>query len=555
MIEDGREIPQGTVLQADVVVIGSGAAGIPCACEFIGSGQRVVLLESGGFELEPETQELAEGAVADPSRHGPLAQYRKRVFGGTTSVWGGRCAPFDSVDFSPRSHVPFSGWPLSRDELVPYYRTAHRYLFTGDFDYEAGSSLEDGREPVIPGLRDEVWCQDQIWRFSLPAHLGREFKERLAASEEVKVLLHSNALKLATDPSGERIESVEAGCLGGGKFRVAAPVVIVAAGGLESTRLLLLSDDVHRDGLGNAEGQLGRYYGSHLGGDFGEVQFNDRRLPVIWQYQKTKDGVYAKRQLRIRESVQRREGLLNMRCILTHPPFADASHGNGVLSAAYLAKRFFKGQIPPEYSKELAASGYHHVPRHLRNVLLGLPGLGRFSVHWALRRTLARRKYPSISLPSRRNAYTIHFDSEQAPNPESRVSLGDERDAFGQRRLLVDWKYSRSDLESAVRCGELLREELAVSGVGAFRQSPEELREAVEGSFGVGSHHIGTTRMSESPRTGVVDPNCQLHGVRGLYVASPSSFPTGGFANPVLTTVALALRIAHHVLAGRGDSA
>jgi choline dehydrogenase-like flavoprotein len=547
MKSEASKIPGGTTLDCDVVIIGSGAAGIPCACEFIKSGKRVILLESGGLEKDAQTQALAEGEVVDVHRHGALGQYRKRIFGGTTTVWGGRCAPFDAIDFEKRDYIPNSGWPIGREDLIPFYQAAHQYLFTGEFDYHAATAMADGARPVIEGLGDDVWLQDQLWRFSLPANLGVEFRERLFKAENVEVLLNANVLKLNTTSDGERIESVDVGCLNGNRFQVAAPTVILAAGGLETVRLLLLSNDVHQAGIGNQHDLVGRYYGSHVSGDFGEVRFKPGRSNILWEYQQTRDGVYAKRQLRIREEIQRKEGLLNLRCILTHPPFADASHGNGVLSAAYLAKRFLKGQIPPEYSKELSEAGYHSLPKHFRNVLLGSFGLGAFGLHWLKSRILARRKYPSISLKSRENCYTIHFDSEQMPNRESRVMLGEKRDAFGLPQLKVDWKYSALDVESVVRSCELLRLSLERYDVGVFKQSAEESREMILRGFGVGSHHIGATRMSDRPADGVVDSNCQVHGVRGLYVASPSVFPTGGFANPVLTTVAIALRVAAHI--------
>lgn len=544
---EASEISKGTELDCDVVIIGSGAAGIPCACELIASGRKVILLESGGLSANAATQELAKGEVVDAARHGPLEQYRKRVFGGTTTVWGGRCAPFDEIDFEKRGHIPHSGWPISRKDLEPFYKKSQEYLFTGEFDYEAATSMEDGNRPVVQGLSDEIWLQDRIWRFSLPANLGAENREKLTDASNVRVILNANVLKLNTDGSGAEICSVDVGCLDGNRFRVSAKTVIVAAGGLESARLLMVSNDVHKNGIGNEHDQLGRYYGSHVSGDFGEVQFSPKNSQVLWEYQQTQDGVYAKRQLRIREEVQQKEGLLNIRCILTHPPFADASHGNGVLSAAYLAKRFLKGQIPPEYSKELSEAGYHSLPMHTRNVALGCFSLAKFGLHWLKDRILARRKYPSISLKSRENCYTIHFDSEQTPNPESRVLLGDTLDAFGQPLLKVDWKYSQQDVDSVVRSAELLRASFEECGVGEFKQTPEETKEMILKGFGVGSHHIGATRMSDSPTSGVVDANCEVHGVKGLYIAAPSVFPTGSFANPVLTTVAIALRIADRV--------
>jgi len=551
MMEDALAIPPGTVLECDIVIIGSGAAGITCACELIGCGKKVILLEGGGLTLERETQTLSKGKVLEPENHGPLEQYRKRMWGGTTSAWGGRCAPFDAIDFEKRAYVPNSGWPIGLQDMEPYYRRAHHYAYAGDYDYQSASSLEDGANPTIPGLRDDVWMQDQIWRFSLPADYGKEFHQQIRDAANVRVILHANALKLNTDSGGRRIESVLAASLRDNRFTVQAETVIVAAGGLESTRLLMLSDDVHRNGIGNQYDQLGRYYISHISGDLGEVRFKPRSRPVIWQYQRAKDGVYVKRNLRIRAEVQRREGLLNFRCLLTHPPFANASHGNSVLSAVYLVKRFFRGQIPPEYSKELAAAGYHHVPEHLRNILFGLPGLIRFGAHWFFRRTMARRKYPSVSLGSRSNTHTIHFDAEQTPNPESRVMLSEDVDRFGMRQLLADWKCLDRDVESIERCHQLLREEIEGSGVGDLTLAREDVAAVVRRGFAVGSHHIGTTRMAEDPRCGVVDANCEVHGVRGLFIAAPSVFPTAGYANPVLTITAMAVRIADHVKSKR----
>jgi choline dehydrogenase-like flavoprotein len=551
MTEDAQHIPPGTQLECDILIIGSGAGGIACACELIGSGKQVILLESGGAKVEADTQALAKGEVADPSSHGPLEQYRKRVFGGTTTVWGGRCAPFDGIDFEKRPHVPNSGWPIGLADLEPYYRRAHAYTHTGDYDYHCASALATGDSPTIPGLRDDIWQQDKLWRFSLPTNFAAEFGQQIKGAPNVRVLLHATALKLLTTADGRQITGAEATSIQDNRFTVKASSVVVAAGGLESTRLLMLSNDVNPEGLGNQHDQLGRYYLSHISGDLGEIHFEPKNRPIVWQYQRAKDGVYVKRNLRIREDVQRRDGLLNFRCVLTHPPFADASHGSGVLSAVYLVKRFFRGQIPPEYSKELAEAGYHHVPQHLRNVILGAPGLIRFGTHWFLRRTLAHRKYPSVSLKSRSNSYTIHFDAEQTPNPDSRVMLGDKVDRFGQRQLRADWRHSGLDIESVVRSHALLRNEIEGSGVGFLNLDNEVVPDVVKRGCGVGSHHIGTTRMSSDPRYGVVDENCQVHDVKGLFLASPSVFPTASYANPVLTITAIALRIADHLRTNR----
>jgi choline dehydrogenase-like flavoprotein len=217
------------------------------------------------------------------------------------------------------------------------------------------------------------------------------------------------------------------------------------------------------------------------------------------------------------------------------------------LSAVYLVKRFFTHQISPEYSKELAASEYRNIGKHFRNVLLDAPNFARFSIHWLFYRILAARKFPSVAMPSASNTYTIHFDAEQSPNRESRVTLSDECDALGMPKLHVSWRHTAQDIESVARCYAVVKSELEAAGLAALEFDANDVDDLLADRVGVGSHHIGTTRMSEHPRLGVVDKNCRLHSVDNLFVASPSVFPTTSFANPVLTTAALAIRLADHL--------
>ena len=270
-----------------------------------------------------------------------------------------------------------------------------------------------------------------------------------------------------------------------------------------------------------------------------------------WKYVKLPDGVYYKQQLRISEDKQRDQGLLNMRCILTHPRFGDPSHGRGVLSGAYLVKRFLTGQIPPEYSQDLASKETSNVLAHMRNVVVDSPNVLGFGYDWITRRTLAKRKLPSIALHSNSGEYTMHFDAEQSPCRDSRVSLGSDKDALGMRRLNVDWKMNPEDVDRLVTGYELIGESLTNSAINAEWSGVDGLRDKLLGGLGVGSHHLGSTRMSASVKQGVVDADCRVHGVDNLYVSGPSVFRTGSFANPVLTIVAFALRLADKLANGQ----
>jgi len=539
MMIDARQIAPGSTVECDVCVVGAGAAGIAVAHELSRKGRDVALLEGGGLRHEAAAQELYRGEVLDRERHGALDEYRQRRFGGTTTVWGGRCAPFDEIDFEARPYVPYSGWPISRRDLDPFYRRAHEYCELGEYAYTVLEALPGGPPALIAGFRANGVVDDQVWRFSPPTDFGKRYRSALDSSANARVYLHANCLKLAAGP-GEAIERIEAGSAPGRTFAVKARRVVLAAGGLETARLLLAS------GVGNP--WVGRCYISHITGDAGEVALTPRGGDVVWNYETGPDGVYCRRALAIAAEMQRREGLLNFHAVLSHSSPADPRHGNGILSSMYLMKTMLARRIPPEYSRELSGMRtMHHIGAHCGNIAMHLPELVAFSGTWLRKRVFSARKLPSVAFPSRRNVYTLHIDAEQAPNPESRVTLGEQKDAFGIPRLRVDWRPSAADAESAARCCRMVGQALEDAGVGRLLFDAERAAETIGRNTGVGSHHIGTTRMSASAAQGVVDSDCRVYGARNLYVAGPSVFPTSGFANPTLTIVALAIRLADHL--------
>jgi hypothetical protein len=161
-------------------------------------------------------------------------------------------------------------------------------------------------------------------------------------------------------------------------------------------------------------------------------------------------------------------------------------------------------------------------------------------------RGFAEQLNPSVP----RDAFAVTAMSEQTPNPASRITLSDRRDRTGVRLPVLEWKLNEHDIGSARRSIELLGNELAAAGLGDFVPASNEHGGRLPPVTG-GWHHMGTTKMSTRASNGVVDPNCRVHGVPNLFIAGSSVFPTGGFANPTLSLVALAIRLAHHL--GRGS--
>lgn len=542
MIEDANHIPAGSLLKADVCIVGAGAAGITLALALRDSGLDIVLLESGGDSDDAATQQLYAGSVADARLHPPADHYRVRRFGGSTTLWGGRCMPLDAIDFEARDYIAHSGWPIALSDLLPYYPRANQLCEAGDFAYSAAAV--PGMRPMIEGFDSGLFSTDALERFSCPTDFGQRYRHRLATAA-LRVIQHANLRALPLDGSGQRVGPAQVRTLAGNHFTVDARAFVLATGGLEVPRLLLANPGRSGRGLGNAHDVVGRYYMSHLAGTIGTVDLSAARS--VWHgYEVSDEGIYCRRRLALLPQAQRALHAGNFIARLHHPRIPDPGHGNGALSLLYLARPF----IPREYAKRLDADEPMSAGAalgHLRNVIVGAPATARFLAHWIRRRNLAARKFPSIIIRPDNLRFSLDFHAEQEPNPDSRVRLGTDTDALGMPRLHIDWRYSQQDTDTVSRSLAALAQELRASGAGTFDYDPQQVEAEMTRYGAYGGHHIGTARMGVDARTSVVDPDCRVHETGNLYIAGAAVFPTSGQANPTLTIVALALRLADHL--------
>lgn len=522
---------------ADVCIVGTGAAGLTLAARCAALGLDVLVLESGGARAEPGVQDAYAGTIADARTHWPLDTYRVRALGGTTALWGGRSIPFDPIDFEPRPWVAHSGWPIGYDEVARYYPAALEAAEAGAFDHTPSA-------PIVSGL-DGEWLHTTIERFSRPTNFWTRYGAQLTAAPNVRVLTHApvTAVRLASD--GNSVDHLAVRAPDGSDWAVRARHYVLAAGGLETARLLLASDDVLPDGPGNAGGWLGRGYMCHLAATFGMAHFTGAPRSIGFDYERDADGIYIRRRLAPTPAAQRAHRLLNGTARLHIRDANDPAHGDPVLSLMFLAAFAVKY----EYSRAAREADRSVGPylRHLGNIARHPLQLANFVRTWGVKRYLASRRIPSIALPSRDNRYPLEFVSEQSPNWDSRVQLSSDRDALGMRRLHVDWRVAAADFDSARATYRLMAAELARTGTGTLDYDEDALEPALLDAAAYGGHHSGTTRMSETARDGVVDRDCRVHGVAGLYVASASVTPTSSQANPTLTAIALALRLADHL--------
>ena len=569
MLLDARRIVDQDILSTDICIIGAGPAGIAIARELNGQGFNILLLESGGFEPDPEIQALASGTYeGDP--YCPPDIMRDFQYGGTANHWGinmadsgeekscvgVRYVPLDPIDFEKRDWVPYSGWPITRQDLDPYYERAQRLGQSGPYLYDA-SAWESDQAKQIPFQGNRV--KTQIFHFGPKTAFTQDYRRELEQSKNVTLALHATVLELETNASATIVTGLRVGSLAGNEFRIEANIVISAQGGLETARLLLLSNRLQSCGLGNGNDLVGRFLMDH------PVVRPGMLIPRTRQIMNQLD-LYDARWVRgsrivakpvLTEDTMRQEQLLNINAAIFPRPawvatnflravFPEGMHPN---SAALKSAQTVKHMLRKKKISSLSLKNF-------KSILGGLDDL--IYSQW---RRIPDRWYQHLPLcsynvdnggwsalekkPKKFVCFDILHFTEQAPDPSNRIKLSDDLDAFGSPKIAIQWRYNDIDKRSTKRAIQIFADEFKAAGVGTMRFELDRGELYVRNPS---VHHpMGTTRMHDSPSQGVVDADCKVHGIANLFIASSSVFPTGGYANPTLTVLALALRVADHV--------
>jgi choline dehydrogenase-like flavoprotein len=537
---DARSISENTVIEYDICIIGAGAAGITLAREFSGQEFSVCLLESGGLEFDAVTQSLYRGKNTGPLEL-DLYTERMRYFGGTTNLWTGACRPLDEQDFEERDWITNSGWPFRRAELEPYYERAHKLCQLGTFNYDIDTwnshdkncfiPLNNGR--LVTKLFQFVPTQPEDFR-----RFGQVYRDDIRSSPNITTYLYANATNILQSADGTSVTNVIIHTVSGNKWSVSARIYILAAGAIENARLLLLSNDIQSAGLGNAYDLVGRYFMAHLQLEAGifvaspetSMQFfqkNNYNPDSGKKYNSQSESECRTKTinwsgkifpiLTLSEGMRRQHKLLNFTAELEALP-------SGIESFHILAQSIRDHKMPDD------------LIMHLAQILAdsGATIYGKL-----------RGDQPKLV-----QAYRLTNASETVPNPNSRITLSSERDQFSCNRVVLNWELTPIDTESLQRGYEIVGRELGRSGLGRLKTSIRtEFRSKIshDGAYWSQHHHMGTTRMQVDPKKGVVNANCQVHGVSNLFIAGSSVFPTSGSATPTLTIIALAVRLADHI--------
>jgi choline dehydrogenase-like flavoprotein len=503
---DARTLPDHTLIEGDICIVGTGPAGLSIAMEWNNTPHKVILLEGGGFDYDDQVQDCYAGQTTG-QRYYPLKSTRLHYFGGTSNHWAGFCSTFDPLDFEKRPWVPNSGWPIKRTDLDPFYARAQQVLDLGPYEYNI-RYWQQHDETLKSLLPDNPVVWNKVWQFSPPTRFGKKYGDAIKSSRNIHLYTYANLTEITANENAAAVEKLTVRNLAGKTHTVKARRYILACNTIQNARLLLAACPQAPKGLGNDHDLVGRHFMEHL-----EIQ-------SAWLYLPHPDPL---------KLYTYTSGTTKMRCELAITPAMQEKHGilNGTCS-------FFPAELARGMKSQMDTWSSDDPRKNEEN----------------MKNMWKTHENGSKPTPAGYNSFQLKTRIEQAPNPDSRITLMNERDHLGMPRAHLNWVLTPLEKHSIRTFYELLGRQVGQYNVGRIRVM-DYLQDPADQSWpdftSGGWHHMGTTRMSTDPRTGVVDPNCKVHGITNLFIAGGSCFVTAAAPNPTLTIVALSLRLSDHL--------
>jgi hypothetical protein len=517
-------------ISAQTVIVGAGPAGMSLALELARNGQDVALISSGSFAPDSTSAELSR-AEALPDHHVDPAMLEARRLGGLSWSWGGRCLPLDPIDYLPRPDLDLPNWPIDREDLMQHAEPAAAFLGIGAARFDT--------EDTLPGvdLSLERWAARPV--------LLETHRAALEAEHGPRVYCDLTCCGAEIDETG-RVLALETRTPDNREIRVEAANFVLAAGGLETARLLLWFFD--QNGR-TAPQWTGRGYMGHLKAQITTIKSGPDLLKRL-DYRMA-DGCFVRNRLALPAAVTRDRGLPNAQFWLDNPIISDPSHGVPGLSLAYLAlsapilgdrllpramRSYFLGPAPPR-----------RMP-HVQNVLRNPWAAARFSFDtWRDRRKVPMR--PGHIMADRAGFHRVACTAEERPRLQNGVVLGRMRDRYGLPRTVVRRDLHDDDISGLIAAHRLLVQTVNTAGFEArLEGSDAAIGEHIVRSSGDGYHQIGTARMGQTADDSVTDTDCRVHGIQNLFVSGSAVFPRSGQANPTFSIVCVSLRLAQILL-------
>ena len=522
MLLDFAEIDQvGT--DAAIVIVGAGAVGLILGVQLAKCGRRVVIVESGGHSFESGVQALNEAEVVGRPHLG-IAEGRGRLLGGTTNLWGGQLLAFDPLDFEARPWMGAEAWPIQRSDIESYYAKAALAL---GLDSKAGDDDQIWSELALrkPDLGPSFTTI--LTRWMREPKLARHFASELKSNQNIKVLLHATCVDIDFSTTSGAVEGVVVAAPDGGRHSLRAEKVILASGTIESCRLMLTVASRHPSTSWAGNAWLGRGFQDHLDVRAGTVEVINRTA-----FQDTFDNIL-------------------LRGYKYQPKIAASSHLQRSAQISNISASFISESSASEHLSNLKIAARSLLSGatqpNLRGAFAGLVATARV---WAplVRRYMRDHRIMSLS----DKGIYLNLHCEQIPLASSCIYLSETRhDAFGQPKAVLDWRIDGRELDAMQRFTTMLA--LRLEQIGLARIHLHPMLQAADTRFldncSDTNHHCGGLRMANDASQGVVDENLKVHGISNLYVAGAAVFPSSSFANPTFTAMALALRLADHLIA------
>jgi len=525
MLIDLEEVEKPFSAKSTVCIAGGGIAGLVLATALADAGIDVHLLEAGGREIEGRSQSIYDAEMAS-TKHAGTSEGRFRVFGGTSTRWGGQILPYTDDVFLPPVALSTHQWPVTAAALRPFYRRVEELLGINNLSFDA-EVLETWNAVLPSWLKTN---QNLALRFSKWApfsrrNLAQTLGIKAIRSGRISVFLHANVTECLLSPDGMSIEAFLVRNYRGTRFRFVGQQYVMATGTIETSRLLLASSSVCPRGVGNCHGQVGRMFHDHVSAPVATVNGKARSQLLTWLGPYFSRGTTHTGRFEATAELRRQYALPAIMAHLT----IEEPEESGIVIARDLFRSIQRGNtfsvIRGKYRRLPAASlqivrlGYHARINHRRVV-------------------------------SPQATVTLRVDCEQSVRSENRIRLSEyAKDALGIPKAIVDWRVSQCEIQSMRRYAQFLHRELNRRGLAAIDWHPGALRLRSDDfpSIRDTNHPMGGTMMGHDPRQSVVDDNLRVHGVDNLYIASCSTFPSGGSSNPTFTMMALAFRLSEQL--------
>jgi choline dehydrogenase-like flavoprotein len=521
MIKDLSQVESpGIEERVGVCIIGAGTAGIYLAQRLRTLGERVLMLEAGD-SLARRPDEVAQTCEQRGIRYRGAELGRSFGLGGTSALWGGQMIPLTASDMASRPAVGIDAWPIAQSDLTAHIPRVKALLGLPAGDDPANSGFSAKRFPALTGLDADFDLRLSQWLPFGKRNLAKAFAKPLQTDSDLVVWLNAAVVRFDSDTEG-CIQCIEARSHNGRTLLVRPQKVVIAAGALESTRLLLAFDDDWGGKITAGGAPLGRYFADHLSVTCGRFHPLDRRrynhavAPIFV------DGIMRTPRLELSGNAQERLALTSA---FAH--FTFVTHGEtGFDVVRNLLRRRQGEQQGPGLS-----------PGRLGRVIHDVSAMA----YW-------RGRHRRLWIPSLAELL-LQVDIEQVPNRNSGLSLADDRDHLGRKRLVIDWQITAQDVEIIRRVADLVAKAWKRSKLQDLAQVEITLPSCFddfESLYDV-YHPTGTLRMGARPNDSVVDKDLRVWGLKNCYVSSTAVFPSAGSANPGLMHLALTDRLAEHL--------